>query len=100
MPERKTTRKLSKHFSATIRIDPTYAKAYHNLAMSLFLVNQDVKALNTVDKAIALNPSHKDAVLLQSLILEQMGRIEEAALLKEEAEFMPETNWSESVPVN
>jgi len=92
--------KALEHFLATVRIDPSYAKAYHNLAMSLFLVNQDVKALNTIDKAIALNPNHKDAVLLKSLILEQMGRIEEATLLKEEAEFMPETNWSESVPVN
>ncbi len=51
------------------------------------------------DQAIALNPNHKDAVLLKSLILQKLGRIEEAALLKEEAEFLPETNWSESVPV-
>ena len=68
--------------------------------MSLYLISQDERALGMVDQAIELNPNHKDAVMLKSLILQKLGRIEEAALLKEEAEFLPETNWSESVPVN
>jgi len=87
------------HFSATIKIDSSYQKGYHNLAMAQYLAGQDLNALVNVNKAIALNPNHKDAVLLKSEILKALGRIEEAAALKEEAAFLPETNWSEGVDV-
>ena len=96
---KKDYQKAVTHFSATASIDPSCAKAHHNLAISLYLTSQDENALGMVDQAIELNPNHKDAVLLKSLILQKLGRMEEAALLKEEAEFLPETNWSESVPV-
>lgn len=52
-----------------------------------------------VNQAVTLNPNHKDALLLKSHILKELGFHEEASLLKEDAEFLPETNWSESVPV-
>ncbi len=87
------------HFSTTIRLDPSYQKGYHNLAMTLFLVGEDDEALMRIDQALALNSNHRDALLLKSHILEELGRHEEAAALKEDAEFLPETNWSESVPV-
>ena len=87
------------HFSATIRLDPGYQKGYHNLALSLYITGQDDQALVVVNQALALNPNHKDALLLKSNILEDLGRYEEAALLKEDAEFLPEKNWTESISV-
>ena len=68
--------------------------------MSLFLTGQDEQALGRINQALALNPNHKEASLLKSHILAALGRHEEAALLKEEAEFLPETNWTESVSVD
>jgi len=91
--------KAIQHFTATIKIAPSYQKGYHNLAMTLFLVGQDDGALLMVNQAIELNSNHRDALLLKSLVLEKLGRNEEAAAIKEDAEFLPETNWSESVPV-
>jgi tetratricopeptide (TPR) repeat protein len=91
--------KAVEHFTATIRIDPSYQKGYHNLATTLFLVKQDARALLIVNQALALNSNHRDALMLKSLILEKLGHHEEAASIKEDAEFLPETNWSESVPV-
>jgi tetratricopeptide (TPR) repeat protein len=91
--------KAIEHFTATIRLDPGYQKGYHNLALSLFLTGQDEQALTMANQAVALNPNHRDALLLKSNILEELGRYEEAALLKEDAEFLPETNWTESVSV-
>jgi len=87
------------HFSATIRLDPGYQKGYHNLALSLYITGQDDQALVVVNQALALNPNHKDAILLKSNILEDQGRHEEAALLREDAEFLPEKNWTESISV-
>ena len=97
--KRQKYEKAAEHFKATIRIDPSYQKAYHNLAMTLFLVKQDAGALLMVNQALELNPYHRDALMLKSLILEKLGRYEEAASTKEDAEFLPETNWSENVSV-
>lgn len=97
--KRKKYNKAAEHFRATIRINPSYQKGYHNLAMTLFLVEHDAEALLMVNQALELNPEHRDALMLKSLILEKLGLYEEAASTKEDAEFLPETNWSESVPV-
>jgi len=91
--------KAVEHFSATINIDPSYQKGYHNLAMTLYLVGQDTQALLCVNQALKLNPNHKDAMMLKSLILKQLGQYQEAAIIKEKADFLPETNWSEGVSV-
>ena len=91
--------KAVEHFTSTIRIDPSYQKGYHNLAMTLYLVEQDAGALLMDNQALELNSNHRDALMLKSLILEKLGRYEEAASAKEDAGFLPETNWSESVPV-
>jgi len=97
--QRKDYEKAVEHFLTTIRLDPSYQKGYHNLALSYYLVGQDIRALNVVNQALALNPEHREAMLLKSNILEELGRHEEAALLKEDAEFVSETNWTERVPV-
>ncbi len=97
--KRQKYNKAIEHFSATIHIDPSYQKGYHNLAMTFFLVGRDMEALLNANQAIALNANHRDALMLKSLILEKLGLHEESIEIKEDAEFLPETNWSESVPV-
>lgn len=82
------------HFSKTIDIDPSYQKGYHNLSMSLFVMENDIGALLNVNKSIELKKT-RDSVLLKSTILKAMGKIEEAQALADEADFIPETNWSE-----
>jgi len=56
-------------------------------------------AMEAIEKAIELNPNHRDALMLKSLIVEKVGRYEEASAVREAAEFLPATNWSENVPV-
>ena len=91
--------KAVEHFSTTVRIDPSYQKGFHNLAMTFYLVEQDAQALAMVNRSIALNANHRDSKILKSIILEKLGRYEESKSVREEAEFLPETNWSEGVPV-
>jgi tetratricopeptide (TPR) repeat protein len=87
------------HFMATTSLDPGYQKGYHNLAMVLFIIGQDVSALAAVNQALDLSPEYRDSLLLKSKILEAMGKPEEAALIREDAEFLPQGNWSERVPL-
>lgn len=87
------------HFLTTLELDPTYQKAYHNMAMISFLTDKDVLALGFVNSSLRLVPHDKDSLMLKSKILEAMGKAEEARALREEAEFLPEGNWSEHVPL-
>jgi len=87
------------HFLSAIEYDPTYQKAYHNLALISFLTEKDELALGFVNSAIKLNPSSRDTLLLKSQILSVLGFVDDAKKLQEEAEFLPEGNWSESVPI-
>lgn len=88
-----------KHFSTTIRLDPSYQKAYHNLAMAYFLIEQDDLALDAVNKALALNPQSRNSLILKAEILTVLGRVQEADALRDEAGFLPEGNWSESISI-
>lgn len=91
-------KKAIKHFSRTVAIDPSYQKGHHNLAMALYLTENDIGALLSVDRALELKQT-RDALLLKSKILEALGRTAEASSLAEEAMFIPEGNWSERAPV-
>lgn len=88
-----------KHFLITVGVDSTYQKGWHNLAMVRFLSNQDASALLAVDTAITLRPEARDSLLLKAEILRVLGRIGEADALRDEAEFLPEGNWSEHISV-
>jgi len=88
-----------KHFSQTIIIDNTYQKGYHNLAMALHVTENDVMALDNVNKSLALYSESRDSLLLKSSILEAMGNLIEAKRIENEAMFLPEPNWHESAPV-
>lgn len=88
-----------KHFQAAIRIDASYQKAHHNLAMVYYLTGQDLLALGAVDDALQLNPDTRNSLLLKATILNSLGQSKKAAAVHEEAEFLPEGNWSERVDV-
>jgi tetratricopeptide (TPR) repeat protein len=88
-----------KHFNAAIKLDPTYFKAFHNQAMVYYINGQDALALDAVEHALALVPDLRNSMLLKADILRALGRTQEAAKIKEDAEFLPEGNWSERIPV-
>jgi tetratricopeptide (TPR) repeat protein len=87
------------HFLTTIKLDPTYQKAYHNLAMSYYLTGQDQNALVAVDESLRLRPTARSSLMLKGHILRELGRQAEAEELLEEAEFLEAESWSEGVPV-
>ncbi len=83
------------HFQASIRHDPTYQKAYHNLAMAYYLTDKNESALSSVKKALALDSRNKNSTLLMSVILKRLGRIAEAEKVAKKAQLLDEGNWSE-----
>ena len=88
-----------KHFLTTVGVEPTYQKGWHNLAMTRFLNEQDKPALIAVDAALKLSPEARDSLLLKAQILRVLGRTDEADKIQADAEFLPEGNWSERIPV-
>jgi len=88
------------HFTKTVSIDPSYQKGHHNLALALYITENDLMALLSVDRSLALKPDARNSVLLKSKILTAMGRHDEAKQLEDEAIFLPEANWSETAPIN
>ena len=87
------------HFISAIEYDSTYQKAYHNLALISYLTGKDQLALGFANSAVKLNPNARDTLLLKSQILLALGFEEDAKELKEDAEFLPEGNWSELIPI-
>ena len=87
------------HFQASIRHDPIYQKAYHNLAIIYYLTERGELALQTVDKALALSPENRNSLLLKSSVLASLGRHQEAKTIKDNAEFLPEGNWTEQFAI-
>ncbi len=92
-------KKAIEHFGITVSIDPSYQKGHHNLAMALYITENDLLALLSVNKSLALKPESRGSTLLKSKILIALGRDAEARQLEEDAIFMPEAGWSESAPV-
>jgi len=87
------------NFQACVTIDPTYFKGYHNLAMAYYVVGEDKLALDAVNQSLALVPDQRSPMLLKAQILQALGREKEAAKVKEDAEWLPEGNWSEHISV-
>ena len=88
------------HFESAIRSDRSYQKAYHNLAMVHYINGQNQVALQTVNRALKLEPHSRNSLLLKATILTALGRHAEAKKAKGDADFLPEGNWSERSPVN
>lgn len=88
-------RQAAKHFSKAIELDPTYQKAFHNLAILFHVSGQHQNALETVDSGLKLNSEHRGSIMLKSSILKALGKTAEAQALAEQAEFLPDENWTE-----
>lgn len=86
------------HFNKVIEFEPSYHKAYHNLAMTLHVQQRNLEALQQIDKALALRPESKNSLSLKAEILKAIGQVDRAKQLQEQAEFLPEENWSEQWP--
>jgi len=87
--------KAVSHFKTTIRLEPSYQKGHHNLATALHLQGLPQEALYSVNVSLQLAPNDRSSLLLKSEILSGLGRNTEALAIREEAEFLPEGNWSE-----
>jgi tetratricopeptide (TPR) repeat protein len=88
-----------KHFIACVSNDRTYFKGWHNLAMVRYILGEDKKALDAVNNSLTLVPNQRSPMLLKAKILEDLGRFKEAAKVKEDADWLPDENWSEHISV-
>ena len=92
-------KEAKKNFLACVTNDPTYFKGWHNLAMVLYIFGEDKQALTAVNQSLTLVPNQRSPMMLKAQILQSLGRVQEAAKVKEEADWLPEGNWSEHIPV-
>src|SRR5258708_522928 len=56
-----------------------FADAHHLLGLSYHMLGQSERALVSFDRALALNPRYVEALLHRALVLDAVGRSEEAA---------------------
>jgi len=61
-----------------IRSGRAYADAHHLLGLAYHLVDQSERALQSLDQAVALNPRYIEAHIHRGLVLNELGRSEEA----------------------
>lgn len=87
------------HLQETITNDPSYQKGYHNLATVLYITRQYPKALTVINEALEINPGTKESMLLKGEILMKLGQASAAKAVIEEAEFLPDHNWRESMSI-
>ncbi len=99
LAQQKAYEKAIRHFQTAIKIDNSYQKAHHNLAMAYYLTGKDLQALQAVNGALALSPEARNSLLLKATILDALGQSQQAAKIREQAEFLPEGNWSEQADV-
>jgi tetratricopeptide (TPR) repeat protein len=55
-----------------------FADVHHLLGVSLSLLGQSQRALDELDKALELNPEYVEALIHRGLVLNELGRTEEA----------------------
>ncbi len=55
-----------------------FADAHHLLGLSYMLAGQADKAMEQLDRALALNPNYIEALIHRALVLNELGREEEA----------------------
>lgn len=85
----------AKHFKTAIKLDPSYQKAYHNLSMCYYMGGQSENALKIIDAGLELDADNRNSLMLKATILQSLGREAEAKTLSDQAEFLPESNWTE-----
>ncbi|MFV2057152.1 MAG: tetratricopeptide repeat protein [Thiohalomonadales bacterium] len=91
--------KAAEQFAMATKLDPSYQKAYHNMAVVGYITGNDSAALRYVDRSLDLAPQSRSSMLLKSEILRTLGRYSEATDIKDDADFLPEGNWSENVAI-
>lgn len=96
--QEKNYQQAMQHFRLSLKYDPSYQKAWHNLSMVHYLTQKNSKALAYVDKSLELM-LNKDSLLLKSLIVDALGDRELAAKLKTAANNMEDNNWSETMAI-
>ena len=87
------------HFRAAMHLEPDYQKAHHNLALVLHLGGNEEDALEAVDAALRLDPGSRESLLLKGVILDGLGRTDEAAAISARAAALPANDWSERAGV-
>lgn len=97
--QRQDFKQALESFRTVIRLEPLYFKAHHNMAMVYQLLGDSEAALVEVNNALLLKADSRSSMRLKGVILEGLGRHKEAREVSEEAEFMPEENWSEVAPL-
>lgn len=84
-----------RQFLQVIKYDPIYQKGYHNLALSYHIIGQYQAALKAINRALNISNNEKNSLLLKAEILMKSNMEQEAKTIIEQAEFLPEGNWSE-----
>ena len=87
------------YFEKTIQLETNYQKAHHNKALVLHLLGRTKEALNAINVALTVGPDTRSSVVLKAAILEDLGRKEEAAQLRKQAETAPQKDWSENLAI-
>lgn len=87
------------HFATTVDIDPSYMKGHHNMAMVFYIIGKQQQALSAVERALTLQPKARGTLLLKVEILKSLGQHQQAKKIQQEAEFLPEGNWSEQLSI-
>jgi tetratricopeptide (TPR) repeat protein len=68
-----------------VTINPTHIEAYHLLANTYHLLGAIGKAIKAFQKVLEINPNHTDASISLSVLLNDIGRYEEAQKIFERA---------------
>lgn len=66
------------HFTAAIDWDPDFAEAYVGRASALYLTNRVGPAIDDLRRALLLNPHQWEALMGFAIVLEEVGREEDA----------------------
>ena len=99
LAKQKNLRAAAQHFSTAIKLDPSYQKAYHNLAICFYMGGRHDAALQIIDAGLSLDQENRSSLLLKAAILEALGRAPEAQKITAHAEFLPEDNWTERAAI-
>lgn len=97
--QRRDFKQALESFRTVIRLEPLYFKAHHNMALVYYILGETDMALVEVNNALHLKADSRNSMLLKSAILENLGHYKESQQISENAEFMPEENWSEIAPM-
>lgn len=69
------------------------------MAMVFYIIGKQQQALSAVEQALALQPRSRGTLLLKAEILNGLGQHQQAREILQEAEFLPEGNWTEQLTI-